>query len=432
MAFIHAYNPKEKDTVLPESRDNVARAWNLQKSANQRMRTASLNGIVRHPASFDQPVSLDAHATAFPPLKNAILSLQVPYVDTRQRYAPVFESVEYTRRRVLQKWEHPELFVVFLPQHEKYASNVIENLALHLNYQLSTPQEYLNKVFRRVHIRQQATRIWDKNHKKVFSQAHMSAAISEQHMAHHFADLNIDMALVLQDAAKKATTSGGKGGGSIPKASESQHLSIGMASLLGEDDMDADIFYRSGAAKSTPVTDVVSYAAMVSTQTPQSTINTPPNKPTQKQPAPRQSRSRSQSHRSTPDELDRQRQAELDRKRQSDKAKAKSNLKPAAKSTKAPTVPHQDDFSTLTAEDARPTTVATISVGGLSVDQSSITADTAALLQAQHATMQAKLAEQASKFEAYIKSLNQTLPSPTPQTNSMSETAHNSGGGPAL
>jgi hypothetical protein len=125
-------------------------------------------------------------------LKNSILTLRVPYMDTRQQYAPVFESVEFTRRQVLQKWENPELFVVFLPQHEKYASNVIENLALHLNYQLLSPEEYLKLVFRKVHMRQQATRKWNAEHRKVFSQAHMSAAISDQHMAHHFADLNLE------------------------------------------------------------------------------------------------------------------------------------------------------------------------------------------------------------------------------------------------
>jgi hypothetical protein len=80
---------------------------------------------------------------------------------------------------------------------------VIDNLAMHLNYQLNAPSEYLHKVFRKVHMRQQATRQWNNEHRKAFSQAHMSAAISDQHMAHHFADLNLDMTLVLQDEAKK-------------------------------------------------------------------------------------------------------------------------------------------------------------------------------------------------------------------------------------
>jgi hypothetical protein len=160
MAFIHAYNPKEKDTVLPESRDNVARAWNLQKTANNRMRTASLNRIVRNPSMFDRQVSMDSQDSAFS-LKNSILTLRVPYMDTRKQYAPVFESVEYTHQQVLQKWENPELFVVFLPQHKKYASNVLDNLALHLQNQLGAPDEYLQKLFRKVHIRQQATRLWN-------------------------------------------------------------------------------------------------------------------------------------------------------------------------------------------------------------------------------------------------------------------------------
>jgi hypothetical protein len=242
MAFIHAYNPKEKDTVLPESRDNVARAWSLQKSANSRMQTASLNGIVRQPSLFDRPVQVDQSSNLMTPLKNSILSLTVPYMDTRKQYAPVFESVEYTRQQVLQKWEHPELFVVFLPQHEKYASNVIDNLALHLHHQLQAPDEYLQTVFRKAHIWQQKTRQWNAEHRKVFSQAHMSAAISDQLMAHHFADLNLNMSLVLQDAAKKGIAKGGQDAGSIPKASESQHLSLGMASLLG-DDASVDIFY---------------------------------------------------------------------------------------------------------------------------------------------------------------------------------------------
>jgi hypothetical protein len=245
MVFIHAYNPKEKDTVLPESKDNVARAWNLQKSANSRLRTASLNGIVRHPAMFDQQIVLDSHENLLKSLKTSILELKVPYVDTRKQYAPVFESVEYTRRRVQQKWEHPELFVVFLPQHEKYASNVIDNMAIHLYHQLGAPDEYLHKLFRKVHIRQQATRQWSHEHRKVFSQAHMSSAISDQHMAHHFADLNLDMSLVLQDAAKKRTATGAADAGSIPKASESQHLSMGMASLLGADDTGGGYFLSS-------------------------------------------------------------------------------------------------------------------------------------------------------------------------------------------
>jgi hypothetical protein len=421
LAFIHAYNPKEKDTVLPESRDNVARAWSLQKSANSRLRTASLNGIVRHPASFDRTITMDYDNKRMHSLKNAILSLKVPYIDTRGQYASVFESAEYTRRRVLQKWENPELFVVFLPQHEKYASNVIDNLALHINHQLGAPEEYLNLVFHKVHVRQQATRTWNKEHKKVFSQAHMSAAISDQHMAHHFADLNLDMSLVLQDAAKKATTSGGKGGGSIPKASESQHLSIGMVSLLG-DDKSSDIFYRS-AAQSTPVTDGMSYAAMLKTppiSTPPANPNKPPQQPKDKP------RSRSQ----------RRRTPEGERKTQSSKAKDRNAIAPAPRrSHKAPPGTTTDELSAITAEDARPTTVATISVGMISLDQSSITADTAVLLQAQHDELQAKLADQANKFNAFILSHNQanpTNPMNPLNLNSTTGTAQNHGGGPAL
>jgi hypothetical protein len=430
MVFIHAYNPKEKDTVLPESRDNVARAWSLQKSANQRMRTASLNGIVRNPSSFDLSVTLDTQTQPVFSLKSAILSLKVPYMDTRKEYAPVFESVEYTRRRVLQKWENPELFVVFLPQHEKYASNVIENLAMHLSHQLRAPEEYLTKLFRRVHMRQVTTKQWNKEHAKVFSPAHMSAAISDQHMAHHFADLNLDMSLVLQDAAKKtAAAQGTADAGSIPKASESQHLSIGMASLLGEKDRASDIFYRSAPAKSTPVSASVTYASMVTTPTTQ----TAPTKSSQStanttSPTARTSRSRSRSSQHKSDKSDRQ--------RQSSKAADKADLKPAAKRNhKAPSGAHTDELSTVTAADSRPPTVATISVGNLSVDPSSITTDTAALLQAQHEEMQAKLAAQESKFRAYIQSLQQSMPpnqAPPPIPNSMSETAQNSGGGPAL
>jgi hypothetical protein len=429
MAFIHSYNPKEKDTVLPESRDNVARAWSLQKSANQRMRTASLNGIVRHPSMFDRKVHLDTQEKPIFSLKSAILSLKVPYTDTRKVYAPVFESVEYTRRRVLQKWENPELFVVFLPQHEKYASNVIDNLAMHLSHQLQAPAEYLHKLFRKVHMRQAATREWNSEHAKVFSPAHMSAAIPDQHMAHHFADLNLDMSLVLQDAAKKAAVQGTGDAGSAPKASESQHLSIGMASLLGEDDKASDIFYRSAPAKSTPVSESVTYASMVTTPTTQ-TAPAKSAQPTPKTTSPttRTSRSRSRSSQHKSDKSDRQ--------RQSSKAADKADLKPAAKRNhKAPTGAHTDELSTVTADDSRPPTVATISVGNLSVDQSSITTDTAALLQAQHAEMQAKHAAQVLEFQAYIQSLQQSIPlnqSIPPNPNSMSETAHNSGGGPAL
>jgi hypothetical protein len=427
MVFIHAYNPKEKDTVLPESRDNVARAWNLQKSANNRMRTASLNGIVRHPVSFDQLVSLDPDEEPVHSLKNAILTLQVPYVDTRKQYAPVFESVEYTRRRVLQKWENPELFVVFLPQHEKYASNVIDNMALHLQHQLRAPDEYLQKVFRRVHIRQQATRQWNKEHKKVFSAAHMSAAISDQHMAHHFADLNIDMALVHQDAAKKTTVAGADAG-SIPKASDSQHLSIGMASLLGEDAKESDIFYRAAAPKSTPVTDGISYAAMLTTPTP-TPLATPLTTPASTAPATKDKQPRSRSgSRGTREEQEA-------RKVQSTKSKSKNTSTPAPRrSHTAPEGAAPDDLSTITAEDSRPPTVATISVGTLSLDHSSITADTAALLQAQHEAMEAKLFAQETKFNEYIKSIQQSTPTPTsqPNLNLTSGTAHNHGGGPII
>jgi hypothetical protein len=71
----------------------------------------------------------------------------------------------------------------------------------------------------------------------------------------------------------------------------------------------------------------------------------------------------------------------------------------------------------------------------LSVDQSSITADTAALIQAQHNEMQEKLTAQANHFNEYIQSIQQgnttntTLPS---TDNPMSGTAHNHGGGPAI
>jgi hypothetical protein len=440
MAFIHAYNLKEKDTVLPESRDNVARAWNLQKSANQKMRTASLNGIVRQPALFDQPVAIDGYKHPVSGLKNAILSLTVPYMDSRKQYAPVFKSVEYTRQRVLQKWENPELFVVFLPQHEKYASNVIDNLALHLCHQLSASEAYLHKVFCKVHIRQQATRQWNAEHQKVFSLAHMSAAISDQHMAHHFADLNIDMSLVLQDAAKNGTAQEQNTPGSVPKASDSQHLSLGMASLL--DANESDIFYRSTATKSTPVTEGVSYATMLTSQpvqAPPPAQSPPPTATPAKSPhnttntGATKSRSRSRNrHNST--------ERESDRKQKATKSKSRNTTPAAHRDHTAPLKPAPDDLSAITADDTRPTTVATISVGTLSVDQSSITADTAALLHAQHESKQAKLVEQANRFNEYLQSIQQPGPpsatqqqmTQQPNLNSTSGTAHNHGGGPIL
>jgi hypothetical protein len=321
-----------------------------------------------------------------------------------------------------------ELFVVFLPQHEKYASNVIENLAMHLSHQLRAPSDYLHKLFRKVHMRELKTRQWNSEHAKVFSPAHMSAAISDQHMAHHFADLNLDMSLVLQDAAKKAAVQGTGEAGSVPKASESQHLFIGMASLLGEDDRTSDIFYRS-AAKSTPVLSSVSYASMLNTPTtetnPENTANSPPTKIP---PTARESRSRSRTSQ--------HKQDKGDRLRQSAKTTAKGDLKPVARrSHTAPTAPPTDDFATVTTEDTRPPAVATISVGNISLDQSSMTTDTAILLQTQHDEMQAKHAAQVLQFEAYIKSMQQSMQpnqAPPPNPNSMSETAQNSGGGPAL
>jgi hypothetical protein len=71
------------------------------------------------------------------------------------------------------------------------------------------------------------------------------------------------MSLVHQDAAKRATAQLMGDAGLVPKASESQHLSLGMASLIGADAMESDIFYRAAPINSTPVTDGVSYAAMV-------------------------------------------------------------------------------------------------------------------------------------------------------------------------
>jgi hypothetical protein len=114
--------------------------------------------------------------------------------------------------------------------------------------------------------------------------------------------------------------------------------------------------------------------------------------------------------------------------------RSKNDTKLAARKTfKAPTTQVQDDCSGITADDTRPTTVATILVGTLSVDQSSITADTAALLQAQHEEMQAKLVAQA-QFKDYIQSIQQTIPPHLnpPNPNLTSGTAHNHGGGPII
>jgi flagellar biosynthesis GTPase FlhF len=251
----------------------------------------------------------------------------------------------------------------------------------------------------------------------------MSAAISDQHMAHHFADLNLDMSLVLKDAAKKQTATGAAEAGSIPKASESQHLSMGMASLLGADDTGGDIFYRP--ASSTPVTADISYAAMVTQTLPSK------DPPTAKSPSNTgKPRSKSRSSKPTTEEI------EAERQRQSEKAKARTTMKPAAKiSHTAPHQSAQDDLSAITAEDTRPSAVATISVGTRSIDPSSITADTAAILQAQHAEMQAKLDAQATQFAQFMQSIQQANPPnsiTTPNSDSMSATAHNSGGGPAL
>lgn len=285
LTFGHSYNGHEIDQVPEDSSNNIRSMWHIQKLANRRLRATSLSSIIRKPSQFESPVQM-ADGTTLGSLKSAILSLRVPYTDSRDLHPPVFDSVESILPRK-GGGSIPEIWVVFRPQHAKYAGNVTDYLLLHLVHQLQTPDAYVTKLFKREHVRFSRDKNWHDEHKKVFEKGLMQVAYSQTELLHTMADFNFDMTVVHEDAAFLATPADAADNVSAPVADgrDSQNLSIfqslGTVRTADEELEDSTQYYQPPR----PVEAGLSYAQITQVTPTQTRMPTLPTKDTAPLPA---------------------------------------------------------------------------------------------------------------------------------------------------
>jgi hypothetical protein len=164
--------------------------------------------------------------TDYSSVRRLLLEMTVPYTDSRGDYPSLFTSADH----VTPVDSTLDIGVTFRLQHARYAQNVIENLAMHFKHRCGCSQEYLQKVFKTSHLQMMRSNRWHPEHQKVYDPKHMQEGLSASDLSHIMAEFNLDISVVLQDAAmavsRAATVADGEGV-SAPRAASnaSQQLS---------------------------------------------------------------------------------------------------------------------------------------------------------------------------------------------------------------
>jgi hypothetical protein len=225
-SFCNTFNRYELDQVDELSKEIAKSLWHVQKLTNLRERYASIAPQLRKPYNYEALVRYDNDS--YPSVRRLLLELTVPYKDSRGEHPAVFTSCDHV---IPFDSTTLDVGVTYRPQHAKYAQNVLENMALHFEHQSGCSQQYLVKVFRQAHLFLMSGRKWHEEHKKAYDPKHTQEGLSSQDLSHAMAEFNLDISVVLQDAAMAVSRAAAVEAGeevSAPKAASnaSQQLSM--------------------------------------------------------------------------------------------------------------------------------------------------------------------------------------------------------------
>jgi hypothetical protein len=238
--FCNTYNWYELEQVDEHSKDVAKALWHVQLLTNQRERYASIALLLKKPANYEYRVILGEDN--FPSVRRLLLEMDVPYKDARGEYPSVFTSCDHN---ITPGTSDQDVGVTFRPQHAPYAQNVINNLAMHLQNRSGCSIAYLKKVLRSSHRTMMQSKQWHVKHQKAFDPKHTQDGLSSKELSHALAEFNLDISVVLQDAAmavSRVAEASVTDGVSAPKAASnaSQQLSM-MNSVTTFRDHDADM-----------------------------------------------------------------------------------------------------------------------------------------------------------------------------------------------
>jgi hypothetical protein len=272
LSFAFAYNYGEFDRVPEESIATVRSLWHIQKYANMRIRSATINSILRHASKFQDQLYIKQPSGTLkecPSIKDTILAFTLPYKDNRGQSAPVFDSCELVQS---PRGLVSEIWVTYRPQHAKYAFNALENMCLHvLNRSPHGSQAYIEKVFKKPHRMATSNKQWHEAHLMAYDQVYVQEGFSSQELADSLAEFSLDMEVVLQaDAFKHMSKNVSKvDEGSAPHANtnDSQQLSAlnSITTLRSDEESESsERFFRPQK----PVDPELSYAAVTQSTAP--------------------------------------------------------------------------------------------------------------------------------------------------------------------
>jgi hypothetical protein len=239
-SFCNTYNWYELDQVDDLSKEMAKTLWHIQLLTNQRERFASIALLLKKPHDYEYVVLLGQNS--FTSVRRLLLKMKLPYPDSRGEFPSVFTSCDHNITFGTNDWD---VGVTFRPQHAKYAQNVIENLALHLQNRSGCSTAYLRKVLRSSHRIMMKGKRWHVAHQKAFDPKHMQEGLTTKDLTHALAEFNLDITVVLQDAAmavSRAAAATDGDGVSAPRAASnaSQQLSM-MNSVTTFREQAADI-----------------------------------------------------------------------------------------------------------------------------------------------------------------------------------------------
>jgi hypothetical protein len=225
-SFCNTFNRYELEQVDEMSKEFARSLWHIQLLTNLRERYASYTHILRKPRNYEHLVEVDA-ITTYPSLRRLLLEMLVPYKDSRGEHPALFTSCDHGVQLESTAWD---VGVTFRPQHARYAQNVMENLAMHIYHRSGCTKEYVEKVFKRSHILSLRGKRWHEEHEKVYDPKHMQEGLSASELSHAMEEFNLDITVVLQDAAMAVSRSAAAldDGVSAPRAASnaSQQLSL--------------------------------------------------------------------------------------------------------------------------------------------------------------------------------------------------------------
>ncbi len=195
-SFCNTYNRYELDQVDDHSKEVAKSLWHVQLLTNQRERYASIAHLLRHPSKYEATVM--ALHTQHLSVRRLLLEMKVPYEDDRGEYPWLFTSVDDA---LPFDSNTRDVGVTFRPQHAKYAQNAIEHLSMHFEHSLGCNRAYLKKLFKSGHLQTMQGKKWHTEYKKAYDPKNIQEGMTQCDLSRMMTEFNLDMAVVLQDAA---------------------------------------------------------------------------------------------------------------------------------------------------------------------------------------------------------------------------------------